>query len=116
VHKSNLAKNIGITFLTFLIFFLSTGIHDLTHTPAIAQHLANPLEVRSGTSTGQPDGVQCNACFFNQILNQCLFPVFEQPFVAESFTSRSILPPGVVESLALGNTDSRGPPLLSALS
>jgi len=108
-----LTKSIGMALLVLQILFLSAGIHDLTcHTPNQPQSQATRQEFASPASVNNPETHRCNACFFNQLLNQCLLPVFEGPFLTESFSLRT---PACSENIAFvapGNIGNRGPPSL----
>ena len=110
------AGTIGVALLAMLILFLSTGIDDLeNHIPfrgslqALGQQFLSPL---SAPNSPEPD--HCNACFFNQLLSQCLFPIFLKPALSEAFHSRARLFPKATTFLVLGPAVNRGPPQASA--
>ncbi len=109
-----MAKSIGMFLLVFQILFISTGFHDLTcHSAAPpATTPASQREFSSPKLLDNPETDHCNACFFNKLLNQCVFPAFEGPFIAESFIRRTPLCPGSIVFIAPGKTGNRGPPLL----
>lgn len=111
-----LAGKFGIGFLSVLILFLSTGIHDLTsHTPA---PLMNELSQDgwSGRPADDPGRDHCNACFCAQLLGQCLFPVNETPLLKEFLNLRLLLSPDTSAFIPLRHEATRGPPSSAALS
>ncbi len=111
------ASNIVVALLATLILFLSTGIDELENhvlfcggSQAPEQELFSPL---SGPENPEPD--HCNACLFNQLLSQCLFPIFLKPSMAESFHPRVRLFPKATAFLVPGPEVNRGPPQALAL-
>ena len=97
----------------FLMFSLSTGIDELeNHCPAIRVFQANAGFVIAARGPDNQGRDHCNACFFNQLLNQCLFPILGEPAISESshkqiclFTRPTLFP-------ELGHEVNRGPPAL----
>jgi hypothetical protein len=99
--------------LAIVILFLSTGIHEVTsHTPESCPNLAKQAQEAFAVlkPTGHADGDHCNACFFSQLLNQCIFPVSDKPFLPEFLRSRARPSAEAALSRALGSRTNRGPP------
>jgi len=85
VDPRTILKNSGAAFLAFLLLFLSTGIHDLaSHTPAARTVLVAPAISFAAGDAGVPSRDHCGACLCTQLLNHCLFPVLEIPYLTES--------------------------------
>jgi hypothetical protein len=110
------ATNIWVVSLIFLIFLLSTDIdHLIKHFPVIHTSQANTESVSSKQDVVNPAQDQCNACFFNQLLNQCLFPVLGEPEIAEAAREQACLFQKPELFTALGHQVNRGPPLHTLL-
>jgi hypothetical protein len=107
-------RNILISALAALILFLATGIHDLMdHFPQLpfaASGTAAAIHLAAGSGI-DPASDHCNACFFIQLLNQCLFPVPAEAAVTESYQICESVFPKPTPILALGREVSRGPPV-----
>jgi len=115
VDLRTFAKNSGVAFLAFLILFLSTGIHDLaSHSPVARPASAAPEASFSAGNAGIPAREQCDACFCAQLLNQCLVPVLEIPYLTESPGLRVVLSPEAAALVLLGSEENRGPPATAA--
>jgi hypothetical protein len=106
------AGRIGIAFLTALILFLSTGIHQLEgHLPVLAPvGIGGHISIGPILVTEMPGNDHCNACLFSQLLGQCIFPVLENPVAAQSRQERVLLFKQTTSSPVLGRQVDRGPP------
>jgi hypothetical protein len=104
--------NIWVVSLIFLIVLPLTDIdHLIKHFPAIHTSQANTESVNSKPDFANPAQDQCNACFFTQLLNQCLFPVLGEPEIAEATREQAWLFQKPELFTALGHEVNRGPPL-----
>jgi hypothetical protein len=85
-----MANNIVAVSLATLIMLLSAGIHQWTcHIPTSGLTQPRHAEGISPRSEWLNPGTDhCNACFFNQLLRQCLFTAFVKPAPAGFFRIR----------------------------
>jgi hypothetical protein len=105
-------SNIGIGCLAALILFSSSGIHNLQHNhflpwtnlPASQDHITAKSTLKN------PGTAHCTACFFNRLLNQCVFPASEKLVLTEFFCEKIDLFQETFSTPILGNAETRGPP------
>jgi hypothetical protein len=107
-----MAGKVGIFLLAMLMLTSASGVHTaICHAP----HLVQVQNLNEGFSCAgleacNPETGHCNACYFNQILNQCVFPILGTILVSESFLFNEALFPKAAFSRALEHSSNRGPP------
>jgi hypothetical protein len=116
VRTQWLVKNIEIIYLSVLILFLSTGIHHLTSHTAAEFHMKAGQIAYSTAPKDHPGADHCNVCFASQLLGQCLIPVLENPFVAESCSVQMPFCPESKGFLGPGCAGNRGPPSAAVIA
>jgi hypothetical protein len=114
----NFAGKIGTILLAALILFPSTGIHDWHSHISLSRSQQAPEQERFSTNSelDNPGSDHCNACYFNQLLRHCMFPVSPRPALTESFRPRPRLHRELIAFLNPTPEFNRGPPATAAFA
>jgi hypothetical protein len=107
-----MTSKVGFLILAVLLLPSASGIHTaLCHVPHHIQiQKINGSSVNTMPETCDPETGPCNACFFTQILTQCMISAIGTIVVPESILFNKVYSQKAVIGRALEHAVNRGPP------
>jgi hypothetical protein len=110
MYLKDIASKAGIFLFAALMLLSTSGIHSGTCNVPNQIRKTNVSCTLVAPEVCNPETEHCNACFFTQILNQCVFPVIGTMLVSESFRFHETLFSKAALCRTLAHAINRGPP------